>query len=105
MSNLETERQPRAGILPVHDPEAAASPRLQLGSTAGPLDRTGPLSLETVTSWQRLESLKEEYDHLNRMTGNGVPFALRGWHLSWCRQWLNCNPRVRDDLAVHVMRD
>ena len=107
MSTLETERQPlvEGGIVPAHDPEAAASPRLQRGFTAGSLDRTGPLSLETVTSMQGIEALKEEYDRLNRVTGNGVPFALRGWHLSWCTQWLNCNPRVQDDLAVHVMRD
>ena len=107
MSTLETERQPlvEGGIVPAHDPEAAASPRLQRGFTAGSLDRTGPLSLETVTSMQGIEALKEEYDRLNRVTGNGVPFALRGWHLSWCRQWLNCNPRVRDDLAIHVMRN
>ena len=103
MSNQVAEGQSlsRAGVLPILDPEAAASP--QLGSTV--LDRTGPLSLETVTSMRGLESLEEEYERLNRVTGNGLPFALREWHLSWCSQWLNCNPRVQDDLAVHVLRD
>ena len=105
MSNLASERPSlsRTGVLPIHDPEAAASPDDRLGSTV--LDRTGPLTLETVTSVGRLESLKNEYERLNRVTGNGLPFALREWHLAWCRQWLNCNPRVQDDLAIHVLRD
>src|SRR5690348_15575256 len=70
-----------------------------------PLDRTGPLNLETVTSTHGLESLKTEYERLNRVTGNGLPFALHEWHLSWCRQWLNRTSRVQDDLAIHVLRD
>ena len=107
VSNSESERQSlfRAGVLPVRGPEAVVSLPVQLGFTAGPIDRTGPLSIETVTSTQALESLEDEYERLNRVTGNGLPFALHDWHLSWCRQWLNCNPRVRDDLAIHVMRD
>lgn len=105
MSNLASERPSllRAGALPIHDLEAAASPHDRLGSTV--LDRTGPLNLETVTSVRGLESLEDDYERLNRVTGNGLPFALREWHLSWCRQWLNCNPRVQDDLAIHVLRD
>src|SRR5690348_11184758 len=107
MSNLESERQSlfRAGALPIDDAAAAASPHVQVGFAAEPLDRTGPLNLETVTSMRALESLKEEYERLNRVMGNGLPFALHEWHLSWCRQWLNCNPRVQDDLAIQVLRD
>jgi CelD/BcsL family acetyltransferase involved in cellulose biosynthesis len=70
-----------------------------------PLARTGPLSLEQVASIEALEALGEEYERLNRVTDNGLPFALREWHVGWCRQWLNCNPRVRDELAIHVLRD
>src|SRR6185437_14519043 len=107
VSNSESERQSlfRVGLLPVHHPEAVVSLPVQLGFTAGPIDRTGPLSIETVTSTQALEALEDDYERLNRVTGNGLPFALHDWHLSWCRQWLNCNPRVRDDLAIHVMRN
>jgi CelD/BcsL family acetyltransferase involved in cellulose biosynthesis len=106
VSNSESERQSlfRAGVLPVHDPEAVGN-QAQLGLTTGPLDRPGPLHLETVVSMQALESLEGEYERLNRVTGNGLPFALHEWHLSWCRQWLNCNPRVQDDLAIQVMRN
>lgn len=105
MSNLASEKPSlfRAGVLPIHHPEAAAIPRVQPGPTV--FDRTGPLNLEMVRSLQGLESLEEEYERLNRVTGNGLPFALREWHLSWCRQWLNCNPRVQDELAIHVLRD
>jgi CelD/BcsL family acetyltransferase involved in cellulose biosynthesis len=107
VSNSESERQSlfRAGVLQVPGPEAATSHRAQLEFTSGPVERTGPLNLETVTSVRALESLEGEYERLNRITGNGLPFALHEWHLSWCRQWLNCNPRVQDDLAIHVMRD
>lgn len=107
MSKLKSERPSRfrAGVLPVHDPEAAARSHRQPEIPGAPRDRTGPLNLETVTNLEALASLTEEYERLNRVTGNGLPFALREWHVSWCRQWLNCNPRVRDDLAIHVMRD
>lgn len=107
MPDLGSKRQSlfRAGIRPVHDIEAAAGPQVRLAFTPRPADRTGPLRLETVTTVPGLESLEGDYERLNRVTGNGLPFALREWHLSWCRQWLNCNPRVRDDLAIHVMRD
>lgn len=104
MSNSESDRQSlfRASVLPVR---AAVSLPVQGDFTSGPIDRTGPLHLEALTSVQALESLKEEYERLNRVTDNGLPFALHDWHLSWCRQWLNRNPRVQDDLAIHVMRD
>lgn len=107
MSNLESEgRSPfRAGPLPIQVPEGSASPQVQLDAAAAPLDRTGPLQLETVTTVQGLEALDEEYERLNRVTDNGLPFALCEWHSSWCRQWLNCSRRVQDALAIHVMRD
>lgn len=107
MSHLKSEgrRLFRAGVLPVRDSEPAAGPHVQAAFTPEPPDRTGSLNLETVTSIQGLESLEQEYEHLNLVTGNGLPFALHEWHLSWCRQWLNRNPRVRDDIAIHVMRD
>lgn len=70
-----------------------------------PLTRTGPIALEVVRSMRALEALGAEYERLNRITLNGLPFALHEWHLGWCRHWLNCNPRVRDALAIHVVRD
>jgi len=87
---------------------AAARPEQSVGQPAPevrPLTRTGPLALEVATSMRDLEALGPEYERLNRITLNGLPFALHEWHLGWCRRWLNCNPRVRDDLAIHVVRD
>jgi len=45
------------------------------------------------------------YERLNRLTDNTLPFALHEWHLAWCRHFLNCNPRIRDEPLFYILHD
>src|SRR5450631_2622889 len=63
------------------------------------------VTLETVTSVDGVAALRACYEHLLEVTGNTLPFALPDWHLAWCRHFLNCNPRIRDELHFCVLRN
>jgi len=54
---------------------------------------------------EELEALRPDYERLGEVTGNRVPFALHDWHLTWCRHFLNCDPRIREDLLIYVLRN
>ena len=63
------------------------------------------VAIETVTTVEGVAALRSSYDHLNRLTGNTLPFALHEWHLTWCNHFLNCNPRIQDEPLFFVARD
>ncbi len=63
------------------------------------------VTIETVTTVDGIAALRPCYEHLHRITGNTLPFALHEWHLAWCRHFLNCTPRIRDEPLFHVLRD
>ena len=63
------------------------------------------VTIETVTTVDGIEALRPCYERLHRVTGNTLPFALHEWHLAWCRHFLNCNPRIRDEPLFYVLRD
>jgi CelD/BcsL family acetyltransferase involved in cellulose biosynthesis len=54
---------------------------------------------------EQLAALRPEYERLGAVTGNRLPFALHDWHLTWCRHFLNCDPRIREELLVYVLRN
>jgi len=58
-----------------------------------------------VTNLVDLSALRPDYDRLGEVTGNRLPFALHDWHLVWCRHFLNCDARIREDLLVYVVRN
>ena len=49
--------------------------------------------------------LRPCYDHLQRVTGNPLPFSLHEWHLAWCQHFLNHDPRIREEPLFYVLRD
>lgn len=63
------------------------------------------VSVETVTTVDGVAALRPCYERLQQATGNTLPFALHDWHLAWCRHFLNCNPRIRDEPLFYVVRD
>ncbi len=63
------------------------------------------MTVETVTTVDGVDALRPDYERLNRLMDNTLPFALHEWHLSWCRHFLNCDPRVRDEPLFFVLRD
>src|SRR5919198_6261400 len=63
------------------------------------------LTTEVVTSVEGIRALKPDYERLCRVAANTLPFALQEWHLAWCAHFLNCNPRIREPLLFHVLRN
>jgi CelD/BcsL family acetyltransferase involved in cellulose biosynthesis len=72
---------------------------------AGGLLARSRVTIDTVTTLGGVEALRACYEHLNRVTGNTLPFALYEWHLTWCRHFLNCNPGIEDQPLFYVLRD
>jgi CelD/BcsL family acetyltransferase involved in cellulose biosynthesis len=64
-----------------------------------------PLEVELVTNLPKLQALRADYDRLNRLALNTLPFALHDWHVTWCRHFLSFDGPVRDELLICVVRD
>jgi len=62
------------------------------------------LATEIVTTVEGIRALKPDYEHLYRVTGNTLPFAVQEWHLGWCEHFLNRRPLVRESPRFCVLR-
>jgi CelD/BcsL family acetyltransferase involved in cellulose biosynthesis len=67
--------------------------------------RARALTVEVATTAKRLAALKPEYDHLNVVCRNTLPFALHEWHAVWWDHLAKTAGAVRDELRIHVVRD
>ena len=63
------------------------------------------LSTDIITSVEGIRALRPDYEHLYRLTGNTLPFALQEWHLSWCAHFLISNPHLQDEPRFCVLRN
>ena len=63
------------------------------------------VTLQTATDMPGIESLGADYARLCRVTGNQLPFSLHAWHLTWCRHFLNCDPRIEEEPLFYILRD
>jgi CelD/BcsL family acetyltransferase involved in cellulose biosynthesis len=72
---------------------------------AGDLLSKATVTIETVTTVDGIAALGPCYEHLHRVTGNTLPFALHEWHLAWCHHFLNRNPRIHDEPLFYVLSD
>jgi CelD/BcsL family acetyltransferase involved in cellulose biosynthesis len=63
------------------------------------------VTLQTVTDVRAIQSLEADYARLCRVTGNRLPFSLHAWHLTWCRHFLNCDPRIEEEPLFYILRD
>jgi len=70
-----------------------------------PLDGSATVTVEVADSIAALQSLQPDYQQLQRLTGNTLPFALYEWHLVWCQQFLNIHKRIDTEMMIHVLRD
>ncbi len=80
------------------------------GSGVGPVPAPpavagAALSVEVAATIAALAGLRADYDGLQIAAANQSPFALHEWHMSWCAHFLNLDPNVEDELAIHVLRD
>jgi CelD/BcsL family acetyltransferase involved in cellulose biosynthesis len=63
------------------------------------------LTTNIVTDIEGIRALRPDYEHLYRVTGNTLPFALQDWHLTWCAHFLNRSPQIREEPLFHVLRE
>jgi CelD/BcsL family acetyltransferase involved in cellulose biosynthesis len=63
------------------------------------------ITIETVTTLEGIAALGPCYERLNRVIRNTLPFALHEWHVTWCRHFLNCNPRISDQPLFFVLHN
>lgn len=78
---------------------------LSLGDEAGIAAQSLELTTNIVTDVEGIRALEPDYEHLYRVTGNTLPFALQGWHLTWCAHFLNRNPHIHEQPLFHVLRN
>jgi CelD/BcsL family acetyltransferase involved in cellulose biosynthesis len=62
------------------------------------------LSVEVVTTPERLAALAPDYDRLYRLANVGLPFQLHEWHVAWWNAFPSASLKIRDRLLVHVVR-
>src|SRR5579859_289582 len=88
----------RASALP---PAPAAAQRI----IRLPLRRPPRVSVEVATTPEALFALKPEYDRLDRVSGNPLPFALHEWHVAWWNHLAKADRWLHDELRIHTVRD
>ena len=76
------------------DPQAAFAPAM-------PPDITVEIACDIAS----VARLKTEFAHLETTTGNGLPFALFEWQLTWCRHFLRCDKDAEDQPMFCIMRN
>jgi CelD/BcsL family acetyltransferase involved in cellulose biosynthesis len=63
------------------------------------------LTSEIVVDLQGIRALAPDYQHLYRVTGNTLPFALQEWHLTWCEHFLHRSPHIEEQPLFCVVRN
>jgi CelD/BcsL family acetyltransferase involved in cellulose biosynthesis len=62
------------------------------------------VTVEVASSLEALQPLQPDYEHLQRISGNTLPFALHAWHVAWCRQFLNIHRHIDMQMLIHIVR-
>jgi CelD/BcsL family acetyltransferase involved in cellulose biosynthesis len=98
----------------VSEPSATDGTGKSTAETSGPLplgvresadSHSVELTTNIITDVAGIRALEPDYEHLYRVTGNTLPFALQDWHLAWCGYFLNRNPQIHDQPLFHVLRN
>jgi len=63
------------------------------------------LTVEVATTIDALRELKFDYERLQAVTRNTLPFALHDWHVAWCEQFLEVNEHIYAQPMIHVVRN
>ncbi|HTD11809.1 MAG TPA: GNAT family N-acetyltransferase [Steroidobacteraceae bacterium] len=78
---------------------------IPLGERESLASHSVELTTDIVIDIEGIRALKPDYEHLYRVTGNTLPFALQDWHLTWCAHFLNRNPQIQEQPLFHVLRN
>jgi CelD/BcsL family acetyltransferase involved in cellulose biosynthesis len=62
------------------------------------------LTVTMVTSASELDSLRTDYDQLNRASSLALPFTLYEWHSAWCSHFLTASESIQDSMLIYVVR-
>jgi CelD/BcsL family acetyltransferase involved in cellulose biosynthesis len=62
------------------------------------------LTVEVATTIEALRELEFDYERLQIVTGNTLPFALHDWHVAWCEHFLEVNEHIHAQPMIHVVR-
>lgn len=63
------------------------------------------LAMEIVTGCEALSMLRPEYERLERVCANTLPFHTYEWHVAWCEHLLSSGGQVDTRLQAYVMRE
>ncbi|MGO9931287.1 MAG: GNAT family N-acetyltransferase [Steroidobacteraceae bacterium] len=63
------------------------------------------LTVEVAATIDALRGLKSDYERLQLVTGNTLPFALHDWHVAWCEHFLNVNKHIYAQPMIQVVRN
>ncbi len=96
----EANATERAGTFTVRIPAP-----IPLGERESAASHSVELTTEIIVDVAGIRALKPDYEHLYRVSGNTLPFALQDWHLSWCAHFLNRKPQIQEQLLFHVLRN
>ena len=96
----EANATERAGTFTVRIPAP-----IPLGERESAASHSVELTTDIIVDVAGIRALKPDYEHLYRVSGNTLPFALQDWHLTWCAHFLNRNPQIQDQPLFHVLRD
>lgn len=86
-----------------HTAPAILGTRPVTDSAAGTVAGT-PLTSQVIRDVAGIGALRADYDHLQAVTGNTLPFALHDWHLTWCQHFLNRSAQTEDQPHFCVLR-
>jgi len=90
---------------PVEDAGPVAYATFDAGRVHRPtLGAASALRVEVITRPEALPALRAEYERLNQLRGNILPFALHDWHVAWCTHFLSTHGAVRDEPRICAVR-
>jgi CelD/BcsL family acetyltransferase involved in cellulose biosynthesis len=62
------------------------------------------LTITTVTNAAELDSLRIDYEQLNRASLLALPFTLYEWQSAWCEHFLAADELIQDSMLIYVVR-
>ena len=63
------------------------------------------LTVEVAATTDALRALKPDYERLQLVTGNTLPFALHEWHVAWCEEFLRVNTHLYAQPLILAVRN
>ena len=60
--------------------------------------------MAVITTVTELESLRADYEQLNRAASLALPFTLYEWQSAWCAHFLSASESIKDAILIYVVR-